>query len=145
MMVSAKTRLRLAEAPPEPGAPCNDMTAPPSLRDGRQPLRDRPASTTPRFGAAAGQRYDLASPPATSCRCRPGGHGRHDEVPLRRADGHSHVLYNHDKLLGRYPAHRSQTATPPWPATLRGDGTRDGRTMISVVLNADDTYRISSA
>jgi D-alanyl-D-alanine carboxypeptidase (penicillin-binding protein 5/6) len=62
-------------------------------------------------------------------------------------DGHSHVLYNHDKLLGRYPGATGLKTgyTALAGHTFVGTATRNGRTMISVVLNADDTYGISSA
>jgi len=61
-------------------------------------------------------------------------------------DGHPHVLYNHDKLLGRYPGATGLKTgyTALAGHTFVGTATRDGRTMISVVLNADDTYGIAS-
>src|SRR5438132_5917068 len=62
-------------------------------------------------------------------------------------DGHPHVLYNHDKLLGRYPGATGLKTgyTALAGHTFVGTATRDGRTMISVVLNADHTYGIASA
>ena len=61
-------------------------------------------------------------------------------------DGHAHVLYNHNKLLNRYAgANGLKTGyTALAGHTFVGTATRDGRTMIAVVLNADDTYGIAS-
>ena len=61
-------------------------------------------------------------------------------------DGHSHVLYNHDRLLGGYPGATGLKTgyTALAGHTFVGTATRDGRTMISVVLNAGDTYGIAS-
>jgi D-alanyl-D-alanine carboxypeptidase len=62
-------------------------------------------------------------------------------------DGHSHVLYNHDKLLGRYPGATGLKTgyTALAGHTFVGTATRDGHTMIAVVLDADDSYGIASA
>jgi D-alanyl-D-alanine carboxypeptidase (penicillin-binding protein 5/6) len=62
-------------------------------------------------------------------------------------DGKSHVLYNHDKLLARYAGATGLKTgyTALAGHTFVGTATRDGRTMISVVLNADDTYGVASA
>jgi D-alanyl-D-alanine carboxypeptidase (penicillin-binding protein 5/6) len=62
-------------------------------------------------------------------------------------DGKSHVLYNHNKLLARYAGATGLKTgyTALAGHTFVGTATRDGRTMISVVLNADDTYGIASA
>jgi D-alanyl-D-alanine carboxypeptidase len=61
-------------------------------------------------------------------------------------DGHSHVLYNHDRLLGGYPGATGLKTgyTTLAGHTFVGTATRDGRTMISVVLNAGDTYGVAS-
>jgi D-alanyl-D-alanine carboxypeptidase (penicillin-binding protein 5/6) len=61
-------------------------------------------------------------------------------------DGHGHVLYNHDKLLGRYPGATGLKTgyTALAGHTFVGTATRDGRTMIAVVLNGDDFYNIAS-
>jgi len=61
-------------------------------------------------------------------------------------DGHGHVLYNHDKLLGRYPGATGLKTgyTALAGHTFVGTATRDGRTMITVVLNGDDFYNIAS-
>jgi D-alanyl-D-alanine carboxypeptidase (penicillin-binding protein 5/6) len=61
-------------------------------------------------------------------------------------DGHAHVLYNHDKLLNRYPGATGLKTgyTALAGHTFVGTATRDGRTMISVVLGADDFYGIAS-
>jgi D-alanyl-D-alanine carboxypeptidase (penicillin-binding protein 5/6) len=62
-------------------------------------------------------------------------------------DGKSHVLYNHNKLLARYAGATGLKTgyTALAGHTFVGTATRDGRTMIAVVLNADDTYGIASA
>jgi D-alanyl-D-alanine carboxypeptidase (penicillin-binding protein 5/6) len=61
-------------------------------------------------------------------------------------DGKSHVLYNHNKLLARYAGATGLKTgyTSLAGHTFVGTATRDGRTMIAVVLNADDTYGIAS-
>ena len=61
-------------------------------------------------------------------------------------DGHSHVLYSHDKLLGRYAGATGLKTgyTALAGHTFVGTATRDGRTMIAVVLNSDDTYGVAS-
>jgi D-alanyl-D-alanine carboxypeptidase (penicillin-binding protein 5/6) len=61
-------------------------------------------------------------------------------------DGHSHVLYNHNKLLGRYPGATGLKTgyTALAGHTFVGTATRDGRTMIAVVMGADDFYGIAS-
>jgi serine-type D-Ala-D-Ala carboxypeptidase (penicillin-binding protein 5/6) len=61
-------------------------------------------------------------------------------------DGHGHVLYNHNKLLGRYPGATGLKTgyTALAGHTYVGTATRDGRTMIAVVLNGDDFYTIAS-
>jgi D-alanyl-D-alanine carboxypeptidase (penicillin-binding protein 5/6) len=62
-------------------------------------------------------------------------------------DGKSHALYNHNKLLARYAGATGLKTgyTSLAGHTFVGTATRDGRTMIAVVLNADDTYGIASA
>jgi D-alanyl-D-alanine carboxypeptidase (penicillin-binding protein 5/6) len=62
-------------------------------------------------------------------------------------DGKPHVLYNHNKLLARYAGATGLKTgyTSLAGHTFVGTATRDGRTMISVVLNADDAYGIASA
>jgi serine-type D-Ala-D-Ala carboxypeptidase (penicillin-binding protein 5/6) len=61
-------------------------------------------------------------------------------------DGHTHVLYNHDKLINRYPGATGLKTgyTALAGHTFVGTATRDGRTMIAVVLNGDDFYNIAS-
>jgi len=61
-------------------------------------------------------------------------------------DGHSHVLYNHDRLLGRYTGATGLKTgyTALAGHTFVGTATRDGRRMISVILNSDDTYGVAS-
>ena len=61
-------------------------------------------------------------------------------------DGKPHVLYNHNKLLGRYAGATGLKTgyTALAGHTFVGTATRDGRTMIAVVLNGDDTYGIAS-
>jgi D-alanyl-D-alanine carboxypeptidase (penicillin-binding protein 5/6) len=61
-------------------------------------------------------------------------------------DGHAHVLYNHNKLLGRYDGATGMKTgyTALAGHTFVGTATRDGRTMIAVVLNSDDTYGVAS-
>ncbi|HEY4411224.1 MAG TPA: hypothetical protein VGO87_15210 [Acidimicrobiia bacterium] len=61
-------------------------------------------------------------------------------------DGKPHVLYNHDKLLARYAGATGLKTgyTALAGHTFVGTATRDGRTMIAVVLNSDDTYGVSS-
>ena len=61
-------------------------------------------------------------------------------------DGHAHVLYNHDKLLARYAGATGLKTgyTALAGHTFVGTATRDGRTMIAVVLNSDDTYGVAS-
>jgi len=61
-------------------------------------------------------------------------------------DGHGHVLYNHDKLLNRYPGATGLKTgyTALAGHTFVGTATRDGRTMIAVVLGADDFYGIAA-
>jgi len=61
-------------------------------------------------------------------------------------DGHAHVLYNHNKLLARYAGATGLKTgyTALAGHTFVGTATRDGRTMIAVVLNSDDTYGVAS-
>ena len=61
-------------------------------------------------------------------------------------DGISHVLYNHNKLLARYAGATGLKTgyTALAGHTFVGTATRDGRTMIAVVLNSDDTYGVAS-
>jgi D-alanyl-D-alanine carboxypeptidase (penicillin-binding protein 5/6) len=61
-------------------------------------------------------------------------------------DGVPHVLYNHNKLLARYPGATGLKTgyTALAGHTFVGTATREGRTMISVVLNADDTYGVAA-
>ena len=58
-----------------------------------------------------------------------------------------HVLYNHNKLLGRYPGATGLKTgyTSLAGSTFVGSATRDGRTMIAVVLNTTDIYGIAGA
>ncbi|HVW33674.1 MAG TPA: hypothetical protein VHL53_14135 [Acidimicrobiia bacterium] len=60
-------------------------------------------------------------------------------------DGKPHVLYNHNKLLGRYAGATGLKTgyTALAGHTFVGTATRDGRTMIAVVLNSDDTYGVA--
>jgi serine-type D-Ala-D-Ala carboxypeptidase (penicillin-binding protein 5/6) len=62
-------------------------------------------------------------------------------------DGAPHVLYNHNKLLARYPgANGLKTGyTSMAGSTFVGTAVRDGRTMIAVVLNTTNMYGISAA
>jgi D-alanyl-D-alanine carboxypeptidase (penicillin-binding protein 5/6) len=62
-------------------------------------------------------------------------------------DGAPHVLYNHNKLLARYPgANGLKTGyTSLAGSTFVGTAMRDGRTMIAVVLNTTNMYGISAA
>jgi D-alanyl-D-alanine carboxypeptidase (penicillin-binding protein 5/6) len=64
-----------------------------------------------------------------------------------RFDGpaQSHVLYNHNKLLARYPGATGLKTgyTSLAGNTFVGTASRDGRTMISVVLNTTNIYGIS--
>ena len=62
-------------------------------------------------------------------------------------DGLPHVLYNHNKLLARYPgANGLKTGyTSLAGSTFVGTATRDGRTMIAVVLNTTNMYGIAAA
>jgi D-alanyl-D-alanine carboxypeptidase len=61
-------------------------------------------------------------------------------------DGHGHVLRNHDRLLTRYAgAIGLKTGyTRKAGHTLVAAAKRDGRTMIAVVLDADDPYGTAS-
>ena len=58
-----------------------------------------------------------------------------------------HVLYNHNKLLARYPGATGLKTgyTSLAGNTFVGTATRDGRTMIAVVLNSTNMYGISAA
>lgn len=62
-------------------------------------------------------------------------------------DGKPHVLYNHNKLLARYPgASGLKTGyTSMAGNTFVGTAVRDGRTMIAVVLNSTNMYGVSAA
>jgi D-alanyl-D-alanine carboxypeptidase (penicillin-binding protein 5/6) len=62
-------------------------------------------------------------------------------------DNREHHLYNHNKLLKRYPgAIGLKTGfTRRAGHTFVGAATRDGRTMIAVVLRSDNIYGASSA
>jgi D-alanyl-D-alanine carboxypeptidase (penicillin-binding protein 5/6) len=62
-------------------------------------------------------------------------------------DGQAHVLYNHNKLLARYPGATGLKTgyTSLAGSTFVGTATRDGRTMIAVVLNTTNIYGIASA
>jgi D-alanyl-D-alanine carboxypeptidase (penicillin-binding protein 5/6) len=59
----------------------------------------------------------------------------------------SHVLYNHNKLLNRYPGATGLKTgyTSLAGSTFVGTATRDGRTMIAVVLNTTNMYGIAGA
>jgi D-alanyl-D-alanine carboxypeptidase (penicillin-binding protein 5/6) len=58
-----------------------------------------------------------------------------------------HVLYNHNKLLARYPGATGLKTgyTSLAGSTFVGTATRDGRTMIAVVLNTTNMYGIAEA
>ncbi|MGH9009936.1 MAG: D-alanyl-D-alanine carboxypeptidase family protein [Acidimicrobiia bacterium] len=62
-------------------------------------------------------------------------------------DGLPHVLYNHNKLLARYPGATGLKTgyTSLAGSTFVGTATRDGRRMIAVVLNTTNMYGISAA
>ena len=72
-------------------------------------------------------------------------------VALReyRFDGpaKAHVLYNHNKLLARYPGATGLKTgyTSLAGNTFVGTAQRDGRTMIAVVLNSTDMYGVAAA
>ena len=72
-------------------------------------------------------------------------------VALReyRFDGpaKAHVLYNHNKLLARYPGATGLKTgyTSLAGNTFVGTARRDGRTMIAVVLNSTDMYGVAAA
>jgi len=58
-----------------------------------------------------------------------------------------HVLFNHNKLLGRYPGATGLKTgyTSLAGSTFVGTATRDGRTMIAVVLNTTNIYGVAGA
>jgi serine-type D-Ala-D-Ala carboxypeptidase (penicillin-binding protein 5/6) len=58
-----------------------------------------------------------------------------------------HVLYNHNKLLARYTGATGLKTgyTSLAGSTFVGTATRDGRTMITVVLNTTNMYGIAAA
>jgi serine-type D-Ala-D-Ala carboxypeptidase (penicillin-binding protein 5/6) len=60
-------------------------------------------------------------------------------------DGKPHVLYNHNKLLARYPGATGLKTgyTSLAGSTFVGTAQRDGRTMIAVVLNTTNMYGIA--
>jgi serine-type D-Ala-D-Ala carboxypeptidase (penicillin-binding protein 5/6) len=62
-------------------------------------------------------------------------------------DGMLHVLYNHNKLLARYPGATGLKTgyTGMAGSTFVGTAVRDGRTMIAVVLNTTNMYGIAAA
>jgi D-alanyl-D-alanine carboxypeptidase (penicillin-binding protein 5/6) len=62
-------------------------------------------------------------------------------------DGQPHVLFNHNKLLARYPGSTGLKTgyTSLAGSTFVGTATRDGRTMIAVVMNTTNIYGIASA
>ena len=62
-------------------------------------------------------------------------------------DGKPHVLYNHNKLLARYPGATGLKTgyTSMAGSTFVGTAVRDGRTMIAVVLNTTNMYGIAGA
>ena len=62
-------------------------------------------------------------------------------------DGLPHVLYNHNKLLARYPGATGLKTgyTSLAGSTFVGTATRDGRRMIAVVLNTTNMYGIAAA
>ena len=61
-------------------------------------------------------------------------------------DGAPHVLYNHNKLLARYPGATGLKTgyTSLAGNTFVGTATRHGRTMIAVVLNSTNMYGVAS-
>ncbi len=62
-------------------------------------------------------------------------------------DGVPHVLYNHNKLLARYPGATGLKTgyTSLAGNTFVGTATRQGRTMVAVVLNSTDMYGVAAA
>ena len=62
-------------------------------------------------------------------------------------DGLPHVLYNHNKLLARYPGATGLKTgyTSLAGSTFVGTATRDGRRMIAVVLNSTNMYGVAAA
>jgi serine-type D-Ala-D-Ala carboxypeptidase (penicillin-binding protein 5/6) len=62
-------------------------------------------------------------------------------------DGLPHVLYNHNKLLARYPGATGLKTgyTSLAGSTFVGTAWRDGRRMIAVVLNTTNMYGIAAA
>ncbi|MCA1846656.1 MAG: D-alanyl-D-alanine carboxypeptidase [Actinobacteria bacterium] len=62
-------------------------------------------------------------------------------------DGQAHVLFNHNKLLARYPGSTGLKTgyTSLAGSTFVGTATRDGRTMIAVVMNSTNIYGVASA
>jgi D-alanyl-D-alanine carboxypeptidase (penicillin-binding protein 5/6) len=69
------------------------------------------------------------------------------EYRFNGPDGLPHVLYNHNKLLARYPGATGLKTgyTSLAGSTFVGTATRDGRRMIAVVLNTTNMYGISAA
>ncbi|MEW6472550.1 MAG: D-alanyl-D-alanine carboxypeptidase [Actinomycetota bacterium] len=69
------------------------------------------------------------------------------EYRFQGPSGRSHVLYNHNKLLARYPGATGLKTgyTSLAGSTFVGTATRDGRTMIAVVLNTTNMYGIAAA
>jgi len=70
-----------------------------------------------------------------------------DSYRFRGADGNDHRVRNHNLLLKRYPGATGMKTGYTGSAghTLIGSATRNGRTMISVVLNAVDPVGSSMA
>ena len=62
-------------------------------------------------------------------------------------DGQPHLLYNHNKLLARYPGATGLKTgyTSLAGNTFVGTATRNGRAMIAVVLNSTNMYGVSAA
>ena len=91
------------------------------------------------FDLAIAARNVLAVPELTAMAATP-------KYRFDGPDGKSHVLYNHNKLLARYTGATGLKTgyTSMAGHTFVGTATRGGRTMIAVVLNADDTYGIAS-
>jgi D-alanyl-D-alanine carboxypeptidase len=72
---------------------------------------------------------------------------RTDIYRFHGGDGHGHRLLNHNSLLKTYPgANGVKTGyTRKAGHSLIAEATRDGRTMLTVVLGAPDMYRSSTA
>ena len=92
------------------------------------------------YDLAVAARNFLAVPELVSIAALP-------EYGFQGPSGRQHRLLNHNKLLRRYPgAIGLKTGyTRQAGHTFVGAARRDGRTMIAVVLNTDDTYGSAAA